>query len=307
MNSYRSDIALEMELIDTVIKNVLAGVALPEVLTWSWLRTDHAAYRSEGLIMNVAISPAAFHGFSPEEWRIRCDLAALYRLLAHFKMTDLIYTHLSARLPGPENHFLINQYGVQFHEMRASDLVRIDCDGNIVQDRSGRRQVNAAGFCIHSAIHMARHDLTCVVHTHTAAGIAVSAQKQGLLPISQHSLKFYGHLAYHGYEGIALDLNERERLVNDLGQHSAMILVNHGLLVGGRTIPEAWSNIYYLERACQAQIMALAGGGELIFPPEAVRLHTAQQFNREEVLAHYEMLWESCLRLVEHDRLDYRA
>ncbi len=257
--------------------------------------------------MNVALSPATRAGFSLEEWKIRRDLAALYRLLAHFKMTDLIYTHLSARLPGPENHFLINQYGVQFHEMRASDLVRIDCDGTIVEEGASGRQVNAAGFCIHSAIHMSRHDLTCVVHTHTAAGIAVSAQKQGLLPMSQHALKFYGHLAYHGYEGIALDLDERERLVRDLGQHSAMILINHGLLVGGRTIPEAWSNIYFLERACQAQIMALSGGGELILPPEEVRLHTAAQFNREDALPHHEMLWESCLRLVEHDRLDYRA
>ncbi len=262
--------------------------------------------------MNVPLSPATLarpfqSGVSAEEWRVRCDLAALYRLIAHFRMTDLIYTHLSARLPGPENHFLINQYGIQFHEMRASDLVRIDCDGNVVEADSSSRRVNEAGFTIHSAIHMARHDLTCVIHTHTAAGIAVSAQKQGLLPISQHALKFYGHLAYHGYEGIALDLDERDRLVRDLGQHSAMILINHGLLVGGRTIPEAWMNIYYLERACQAQIMAMSGGTELILPPEEVRQHTAAQFDRPDRLEHCDMLWESCLRLVEHDRVDYRA
>jgi len=255
--------------------------------------------------MNVAV--AARIGMDEQKWKVRCDLAALYRLMAHFRMTDLIYTHISARLPGPEHRFLINQYGVMFHEMRASDLVKIDLDGNIVDDANQSRRVNAAGFTIHSAIHMARPDLICVVHTHTAAGIAVSAQKHGLLPISQHALKFYGRLAYHGYEGIALDLDERERLVADLGEHKAMILRNHGLLAAGRTIPEAFNQIFYLERACQAQIQALAGGAELIFPPEAVCRHTAGQFEGEGSLAHYEMAWESCLRLIEHDTPDYRS
>jgi len=259
--------------------------------------------------MNVTVQSPKAAGISDEEWAIRCDLAALYRLCAHFRMTDFIYTHISARLPGPEHHFLINQYGVMFHEMKASDLVKIDLDGNIIGDENKSRRVNAAGFCIHSAIHMARQDLMCVVHTHTAAGMAVAAQKQGLLPISQHALKFYGHLAYHGYEGIALDLDERDRLVADLGEHKAMILANHGLLVAGRTIPEAFNNIYYLERACQAQVAAQSGGAELIFPPEAVRLHTAAQFNQpgEGGLEHYEWAWGSALRLIENDRPDYRA
>src|SRR5206468_9803406 len=159
---------------------------------------------------------------------------------------------------------------------RASDLVKIDIDGNIVGDQQSGRRVNTAGFTIHSAIHMAREDLMCVVHTHTAAVMAVAAQKHGLLPISQHALKFHGHLAYHGYEGIALDLDERERLVRDLGEHRAMILANHGLLCAGRSIAEAWDHIYYLERACQAQVSALAGGGELIIPPEEVCRHTAE-------------------------------
>ncbi len=256
--------------------------------------------------MNVATHPATLAGVSAEEWTVRCNLAALYRLIAHFRMTDLIYTHISARVPGPEHHFLINRYGVMFHEMRASDLVKIDCDGNVVGDQQSQR-VNAAGFTIHSAIHMAREDLSCVIHTHTAAGMAVAAQKQGLLPISQHALKFYGHLAYHGYEGIALDLDERDRLVRDLGQHQSMILANHGLLCAGRSIPEAFSNIYYLERACQAQVAALAGGSELIFPPEEVRVHTAAQFHREEALDHYEFMWESCLRLVDEGKPDYRG
>jgi ribulose-5-phosphate 4-epimerase/fuculose-1-phosphate aldolase len=256
--------------------------------------------------MNVATHPSALAGVSDAEWKVRCDLAALYRLAAHFRMTDLIYTHISARVPGPEHHFLINQYGRMFHEMRASDLVKIDVDGNIVGEQSSSR-VNAAGFTIHSAIHMAREDLMCVIHTHTEAGMAVSAQKQGLLPITQHALKFYGHLAYHGYEGIALDLDERERLVRDLGQHQSMILANHGLLAAGRTIPEAFNNIYYLERACQAQISALAGGSELMIPSKEVCEHTAEQFNRAESLQHYEMMWESCLRLIEDGKPDYRS
>lgn len=259
--------------------------------------------------MNVLSQPAARASMTDEEWRIRCDLAALYRLVAHHRMTDWIYTHISARLPGPEHHFLINQYGVLFDEMRASDLVKIDLDGNIIEEAHhagmSPRRVNAAGFCIHSAIHMARHDIMCVVHTHTAAGIAVSAQKRGLLPISQHALRFYGRVAYHGYEGIALDLDERDRLVKDLGEYRAMILQNHGLLVGGRTIPEAFSDIYYLERACQAQVAA--GDGELNFPPEEVCLHTAKQFNHEGSLAHSEMAWESALRMIEGGKTDYRT
>ena len=227
--------------------------------------------------MNIATLPTSISGISDTEFRMRCDLAALYRLVAHHRWTDFIYTHLSARLPGPDHHFLINKFGVNFHEMRASDLVKIDLDGNIVEqgDLSSRR-VNAAGFTIHSAIHMARPDLMCVVHTHTPAGIAVSAQKDGLLPISQHALKFYGRLAYHGYEGIALDLDERERLVNDLGQHKAMVLRNHGLLVGGTSIAEAFHMIYMLERACAAQVAALSGGQEILLPPEAVCVHTSE-------------------------------
>ncbi len=261
--------------------------------------------------MNVITRPAP-EGISAEEWKVRCDLAALYRLVAHHRMTDLIYTHISARLPGPDHHFLINQYGVQFHEMRASDLVRIDLDGRVVEQGSPKgaagRFVNAAGFTIHSAIHIARPDLMCVIHTHTAAGIAVSAQEQGLLPISQHAMKFYGQVAYHGYEGIALDLDVRDRLVRDLGPHKkVMILRNHGLLAAGRTIPEAWGEIYFLERACQAQVAALAGGCQLVMPPEEVRRHTAEQAKQVATPEHTEMLWQSCLRLIEEGRPDYRS
>ncbi|MDM0122421.1 class II aldolase/adducin family protein [Variovorax arabinosiphilus] len=235
----------------------------------------------------------------PTEAQVRHDLAALYRLIAHFKMTDLIDTHISARVPGPEHHFLINRYGVLFHEMRPEDLVKIDTDGNPVDpgDADANR-VNAAGFTIHSAIHMARHDLSCVIHTHTADGMAVACRKKGLLPITQHALRFYDRLGYHDYEGIALDLAERERLVADMGTHKAMILRNHGLLAAGRTIPEAFVNIYFLERACQAQVKATMGGDELVYPSAEVCERTARQFERPTAMAYCERVWKAALRLL---------
>ena len=245
------------------------------------------------------------HNISDAEWQARCELAALYRMVAHFRMTDLIDTHITLRIPGPEHHFLINQYGVIFDRMRASDLVRIDQHGNVVDEAFGERRVNAAGFVIHSAIHMARPDMHCVIHTHTAAGIAVSAQEQGLLPISQHALKFYGKLAYHQYEGIALSLDERERLIADLGTHKAMILRNHGLLAGGTSVAEAFHEIHFLERACQAQIQALAGGSKLVFPSEEVCRHTAAQFQRDESAQIISLSWNAALTLIEHQRESY--
>jgi ribulose-5-phosphate 4-epimerase/fuculose-1-phosphate aldolase len=235
----------------------------------------------------------------PTEAQVRHDLAALYRLIAHFKMTDLIDTHISARVPGPEHHFLINRYGVLFHEMRPEDLVKIDTDGNPVDPGDAdTNRVNAAGFTIHSAIHMARHDLSCVIHTHTADGMAVACRKKGLLPITQHALRFYDRLGYHDYEGIALDLAERERLVADMGAHKAMILRNHGLLAAGRTIPEAFVNIYFLERACQAQVKATMGGDELVYPSAEVCERTARQFERPTAMAYCERVWKAALRLI---------
>lgn len=245
------------------------------------------------------------HNISDVEWQARCELAALYRMVAHFRMTDLIDTHITLRIPGPEHHFLINQYGVIFDRMRASDLVRIDQHGNVVDQANGERRVNAAGFVIHSAIHMARPDMHCVIHTHTAAGIAVSAQEHGLLPISQHALKFYGKLAYHQYEGIALSLDERERLIADLGTHKAMILRNHGLLAGGASVAEAFHEIHFLERACQAQVQALAGGSKLIYPNEEVCRHTAAQFQRDESAQIISLSWNAALTLIEHQRESY--
>jgi len=244
---------------------------------------------------------------SAEEWTTRCDLAAFYRLLAHFRMTDLIDTHISARVPGEDGRFLINCYGVLFGEMRASDLIKIDHVGNVVDVEGGPDKVNRAGFNIHSAIHVARPDIDCVVHTHTSAGIAVSAQERGLLPISQHALKFYRRLGYHDYEGISLNPGERSRIVEDLGLHMAMILRNHGLLAAGRSIAEAFNQIYFLERACQAQVQALAGGQELRFPSEAVCELTAQQSDDEIVQHLHQLAWQSALRLIDGDSLDYRA
>ncbi|CAB3787627.1 hypothetical protein LMG28688_02506 [Paraburkholderia caffeinitolerans] len=245
------------------------------------------------------------------EWQVRCDLAALYRLIAHFRMTDMIDTHITARIPGDEPAFLINRYGVLFHEMRASDLIKIDLHGNVIDERAAEDSeyfaVNAAGFTIHSAVHAARDDMHFVVHTHTAAGSAVSAQEQGLLPISQHALKFYGKLAYHDYEGIALDHGERERLVRDLGTHRAMILRNHGLLAGGESAAAAFHEIYFLERACQIQVQALAGGARLRIPSDKVCELTASQFNREESPLIAERAWRAALRLIVNAESDYRT
>lgn len=239
------------------------------------------------------------------EWQARCELAALYRLVAHFRMTDLIDTHITLRIPGPEHHFLINRYGVIFDRMKASDLVRIDQNGRVVNGDSERSRVNAAGFVIHSAIHMARPDLNCVIHTHTAAGMAVAAQEHGLLPITQHALKYYGKLAYHTYEGIALSLDERERLVADLGIHNAMILRNHGLLAAGGDVAHAFHEIHFLERACQSQIQALSGNSKLVYPNEEVRRLTAQQFNRDESEEIVQLTWKAVLTLIEDQRESY--
>ncbi|QJQ97157.1 class II aldolase/adducin family protein [Halomonas sp. PA5] len=244
-------------------------------------------------------------GCSTQEWQARCELAALYRLIAHYRMTDLIDTHLTLRVPDAPNHFLINNYGVPFERMRASDLVRIDHQGQVVDSLNPRGLVNAAGFVIHSAIHEARPELDCVIHTHTAAGMAVAAQEEGLLPLTQHALKFHGKLAYHEYEGVALDIAERERLVADLGPYKAMILRNHGLLTAGESVAEAFMEIYFLERACQAQVQALAGGRPLHIPSEAVQRHTAAQFAAEGEREIVELAWQAALCLIKEQRSDY--
>lgn len=239
------------------------------------------------------------------EWSARCELAALYRLLAHFRMTDLIDTHISLRLEDGSGHFLINRYGVLFEHMKASDLVKIDVQGNVVDCAFPDHRVNQAGFVIHSAVHEARADLHCVIHTHTAAGIAVSAQARGLLPISQHALKFYNRLGYHRYEGIATRAAERAQLVKDLGSHSAMILCNHGLLAAGASAAHAFQAIFMLERACQAQIQALSGGSELIIPDAETCEFTARQFDQDDELGLIQLGWEAALTLIDAQREAY--
>lgn len=199
---------------------------------------------------------------SPEEWAARVNLAAAYRLVALYGWDDLIFTHISARVPGPEHHFLINPYGMLFEEITASSLVKIDLDGNKVMDSP--YDINPAGFTIHSAIHAAREDACCVMHTHSLNGVAVSAQKNGLLPISQQSTIVLAALGYHDYEGIALREEEKPRLVRDLGDNSFLMLRNHGLLTVGATPADAFLNMYIFEAACMIQVRAQAGGGELV-------------------------------------------
>ena len=187
-----------------------------------------------------------------EEWQARVDLAACYRLVDHFGWSDLLGTHISARVPGEENAFLINPYGLLFDEITASSLVKVDEDGTILSETP--YHINPAGFVIHSAIHIAKPELACALHTHTAAGTAVSTSKNGLKPLTQHALAIIAHVAYHGYEGIATDLSERERLVRDLGEANVLFLCNHGLLTVGRTIAEAFVWMYRAERACRMQV-----------------------------------------------------
>lgn len=212
---------------------------------------------------STPLSLPSLEGRVPEdEWRTRVDLAAAYRLVALFKWDDLVFTHISARVPGRDNEFLINPYGLLFDEITASSLVRIDSAGNRLDDSPF--MVNPAGFTIHSAVHAARHDCQCVLHTHTLNGIAVSAQKAGVLPLSQQSIFVLSSLGYHDYEGVALREDEKPRLVSDLGNRSFLMLRNHGLLTVGPTIADAFLNMYLFETVCTIQVRALAGGGEWI-------------------------------------------
>lgn len=205
---------------------------------------------------------------SPEEWAVRVDLAAAYRLVSRYGWEDLVFTHISARVPGTEDHFLINPYGLFFDEITASSLVKIDQQGNKLEDSPF--PVNQAGFVIHSAIHAARHDAKCVLHTHTLNGVAVATQRAGLLPISQHSLFVLHSLGYHDFEGPALDDDEKPRLAADLGDNRCLILRNHGLLTVGETVADAFVAMYYLEASCAIQVRAQSGGGELIPVPKDV-------------------------------------
>lgn len=238
------------------------------------------------------------------EWQARVDLAAAYRLVALYGWDDLIFTHISARVPGPEHHFLLNAYGMMFDEVTASSLVKIDPHGRKVMESP--YFINPAGFTIHSAVHAAREDALCVMHLHTDYGIAVSAQKDGLLPISQQSMFPLASLAYHDYEGLALNEEEKPRLVSDLGDKNYMILRNHGLLTVGKTAAEAFLSMYILERACRIQILAQSGGVELHRVAEPIIDLTAKQLSAVTVGQGAELTWPGLRRKLDGIDPTYR-
>lgn len=253
--------------------------------------------------MNAVVAPKT-RDMTDAEWEARVNLAACYRLVARNGWDDLIYTHISAAVPGPKKHFLINPYGMMFGEITASSLVKVDLDGNIVGDTP--YNINPAGFTIHSAVHAARDDVKCVLHLHTNASVAVSAQKQGLLPISQTALILYNDVAYHDYEGLALDLDERARLVADLGAKNVMILRNHGTLTCGHSVAAAYMRMFFVERACQMQIAAQAGGGELNLLPQSLCDRVSEQVSKNR--AHVgEIDWPPLLRLLEREDPSYKS
>lgn len=241
---------------------------------------------------------------SEAEWQTRVDLAAAYRLVALYGWDDLIFTHLSARVPGPEHHFLINPYGMMFEEISASSLVKINLDGEIVSPSP--YFVNPAGFTIHSAVHAAREDALCVIHLHTHYGIAVSTQAKGLQPISQQSLFALASLAYHDYEGLALNEDEKARLVGDLGDKNNMILKNHGLLTVGKTPAEAFLSMYILESACRIQILAQSGGGALLSVPDSILQKVATQLGAVTVGQGAQLTWPGLLRKLDRMDASYR-
>ncbi|WP_166143360.1 class II aldolase/adducin family protein [Methylosinus sp. RM1] len=251
---------------------------------------------SEGLERNVG----------PEEWATRVELAALYRLTALHGYDDFLYTHISARIPGPDRHFLLNPFGLYFSEVTASNLVKIDLDGNVLQGEHG---INYAGFVIHSAIHAAREDARFVAHFHTDDGVAVSSQKEGLLPLNQRALALLPRLAYHDYEGVALNLDERARLVADLGEKSLLLLRNHGTLALGATAVRTWLDIWSLERAATAQIRTLSAGREnVLIAPEAAQAEVARQLERlgdDFITNHDRLAWAALLRRLDRELPGY--
>lgn len=256
--------------------------------------------------LQTSLAPAA--QMSPEEWETRVNLAAFYRLAAHCGWTDLIFTHISARVPGPDEHFLLNPFGWMFEEVTASSLVKVDVDGRVVSPTP--HHIHPAGFVIHSAVHQARPDALCVMHSHTRAGMAVSMMECGLLPLSQHAMLFEGRVAYHDSEGLALDLDERTRLVRDLGDKAVMILRNHGTLVAGSSMAETFSMMWHLEKAMQAQIDALASQQKLTRPSAQVALATAANGFTSKPMEQYgdgqsplgRLEWPALLRKL--DRMD---
>ena len=239
-------------------------------------------------------------GYSSAEWEARVDLAAAYRLTDHFGMTSLIYNHITSRVPGTHDQFLINEFGLGYDEVTASNLVKIDLDGNVLEE--GKRNINVAGYVIHSAVHAARRDVLCVMHTHTPYGMAVSALEEGLVPMQQEAYQFHDRVAYHEFEGVAVDAEERERLVTDLGDRNAMILRNHGLLTVGSSVCEAWVRMWMLELACKTQVLAQSTGQPLRQAPAAVVEKTASFFEGVP----FSLEWPWLLRTLDRKDPSYK-
>jgi ribulose-5-phosphate 4-epimerase/fuculose-1-phosphate aldolase len=248
----------------------------------------------------------------PAEWEVRQDLAACYRLVDFFGMTDLHLNHISARVPGNQDHFLINPFGMLYEEITASSLIKIDLAGNIIANANPEYGVNLAGFVIHAAIHAARHDVACVLHTHTNAGMAVSVLKSGLLPLTQTAMR-WSRIAYHDFEGVVVDLGEQQRLVENLADCDVMILRNHGLLACGRTIGEAFNNIYRLERACQTQLLAMACNAEILLPSRDVIARSNAQLSvspspdaKGQQRPHGSIEWPALKRMLDRRDASYK-
>lgn len=243
---------------------------------------------------------------SATEWQARVDLAACYRLIAHYEMDDLFATHISARVPGAAEHFLINQLGMLFSQVTASSLVKVDIDGNVLTPKGAL--INPAGYVIHSAVHAARHDAKCVIHTHTVAGMAVASLKDGLLPLNQKSTRFHNRVAYHDFEGKAQDVDERARLVQDLGEHNALILRNHGLLTCGPTVVQAFKKMFALEKSCKTQLAVLATGRPINTLSDNLLEFTAGQFDRDDVPSDTRPSgWDSLLAMLDQIDPSYRT
>lgn len=286
----------------------LYDISFPHNEKWGSLMASEAKQLSNQIISIASSEKARIAGdvrarVSEAEWQARVELAALYRMVAYFRWTDMIYNHISLRVPDGEETYLLNPFGLFYDEITASSLVKVSVDGTVLDDPTGLG-INRAGFVIHGAVHAARRDVTCVMHTHTRAGCAVAAQEHGLLPISQYAATLTGHVAYHDFEGVAVNEEERERLVADLGDRNVLILRNHGLLTCGRNPGETLVYMYAVERACDIQVAALSGGGEVRhITPEAAamsgEIHSSMggDFSRD---------WEAMLRLVDRIGPDFR-
>lgn len=243
---------------------------------------------------------------SSGEWDIRVELAACYRLMAHFGLTDLIYNHITARVPGDEHHFLINPYGLLYEEVTASSLHKIDTSGNIVLRGHADLNVNPAGFVIHSAVHMGRDDAGCVIHTHSRAATAVSAMKCGILPISQSAMMFFEQVSYHPFEGAAVNLDERQRLVSDLGSNDVMVLHNHGTLMVGRSVRHAFLMAYQFENACRIQVDTMAAA-DIILAPRETSIQVREAARHPRYANDLSLEWNAMLRLLDRVHPNYAS